>query len=250
MLAVGKAMALLDLLQARGRPMHLSELAQGSGYPKSTVYALLTSMRTYSYIEQQPDGRYYLGIRLFECGQAVSARWDVSAVAKPYLEQLAEVTGASAVITYLENGHIINLDQAAPRSGVRVLSEVGCRLPLHATAQGKLWLSARSDADVRALLAARGTPAFTPHTLTDPGTLLEQLARIRRAGYAIENGEYKIGLRAVCAPVFDRDGSARYAAGVVGLFRRIDSPEFESAIAAVKAAAEQISTALGWRDVP
>ena len=123
--SLGKAMRLLDILQEQGRPMHLAELAELAGYPKSSVYALLTSMRAYSYIEQRADGRYALGIRLYECGRTVSAAWDISSVARPYLEQLAEQTGASAVITYLENGHIINLEQVAGRSGVQVLSEVG-----------------------------------------------------------------------------------------------------------------------------
>ena len=246
--SLGKAMRLLDILQEQGRPMHLAELAQLAGYPKSSVYALLTSMRAYSYIEQRADGRYALGIRLYECGRTVSAAWDISSVARPYLEQLAEQTGASAVITYLENGHIINLEQVAGRSGVQVLSEVGTRLPLHATAQGKLYLATCPDAEARALLSARGMPAYTPHTLTELEPAMEQLAQIRRDGYAIENGEYKIGLRAVDMPVHDRDGTARYAVSVVGLFRRINSSEFEEAIAATLAAAQQIATALGYRE--
>lgn len=245
--ALGKAMELLDLLQAQRRPMTLAELSERSGYPKSTVYALLSSMRAYSYVEQRPDGRYALGIRLYECGRTVSDEWDVSSAARPHLELLAEATGASAVITYLENGHIIHLDQVAAKGGVQVLSELGARLPLHATAQGKLYLSLLSEADARALLNARGMPAFTPHTCTTADAVLEQLARIRQSGYAIENGEYKIGLRAVCAAVYDRDRSPRYAVGVTGLFRRIDSQEFEQATAAVQASAEQISNALGCR---
>ena len=245
--AIGKAMRLLDLMQQQRRPMSLAELAAVSGYPKSTVYTLLSSMRVFDYVEQRPDGRYYLGVRLYECGRAVSDQWDISAVARPYLERLAGLTGASAVISYLENGHIINLEQCAGHAGVQVLSEVGARLPLHATAQGKLYLSMCSEAEVRALLGASGMPAFTPHTLCSAEQLLPQLAQIRAQGCAVENGEYKIGLRAVCAAIHDRDGTPRYAVGVVGLFRRIDSQEFEAAAAAVQASAAQISAALGYR---
>ncbi|MBO4915966.1 MAG: IclR family transcriptional regulator, partial [Oscillospiraceae bacterium] len=195
------------------------------------------------------DGLYFLGMRLYECGRVVSAQWDISAVARPFLEQLAEQTGASAVVSYLGDGHILNLDQVAGRSGVQVLSEVGTQLPLHATAQGKLYLSSLSDADVCSILRARGMQMFTPHTLTAQEAVLEQLAQIRQNGCAIENGEYKIGLRAVCAPVFDRDGKLRYAVGVVGLFRYINSLEFDKAITATQACAQQISSALGCRSV-
>ena len=245
--SLGKAMQLLDLLLASRRPLSLAELTELSGFPKSTVYTLLSSMRAYSYIEQRPDGKYYLGIRMYECGRAVSAQWDISQAARPYLERLAELTGACAVVTYLKDGHIIHLDQCAGRVGVQVLSEVGIRLPIHATAQGKLFLAGCKDAEVRALLGAHSLPAFTPHTLTSAEEVLAQLPRIRSDGYAVENGEYKIGLRAVCAPVLDPDGAPCYAVGVAGLFRHVDSAEFEEAIAAVCACARQISAALGYR---
>ena len=245
--SVGKAMALLDLLLEQRRPMSLAELTERSGLPKSTVYTLLSRMRSSSYIEQKPDGKYFLGVRLYECGRAVSAQWDISGAARPYLERLTEMTGATAVITYLEDGHIINLEQFAGHAGVQVLSEVGTRLPLHATAQGKLYLAACTDAEVRSLLHAQGMPPFTPHTLTTEEALIEHLALIRQNGYAIENGEYKIGLRAVSAPVYDRDGAQHYAVGVVGLFRRIDSREFEEAIACTADTARQISASLGYR---
>ena len=245
--SVGKAMALLDLLLKHCRPLSLAELTELSGYPKSTVYTLLSSMRAYSYIEQKPDGKYYLGVRLYECGRAVSAQWDVSDVARPYLERLAELTRASAVISYMGNGHILHLEQFAGRGGVQILSEVGTRLPLHATAQGKLYLSTLKDADALALLNAQGLPSFTPHTLASSEAVLAHLALIRQNGYAIENGEYKIGLRAVCAPVFDRDGVRRYAVGVTGLFRHVNSSEFEAAIAATVETAQQLSAALGYR---
>ena len=246
--SVGKAMELLDLLLGQRRPMSLQELTERSGFPKSTVYTLLSSMRAYSYIEQKPDGKYYLGVRMYECGRAVSAQWDISGAARPYLERLAELTHSTAVITYMGNGHILHLEQFTGRAGVQVLSEVGTRLPLHATAQGKLYLSTCQDEEVRSLLHAQGMPPFTPHTLGTADAVLEQLALIRRSGYAIENGEYKIGLRAVCAPVYDQDGLPRYAVGVTGLFRHISSSEFEAATAATLETARQISVSLGCRE--
>ena len=71
--SVDKAMTLLEILLARRAPMTLQELSAASGYPKSTTHALLATMRTHAVIEQHSDGRYALGIRLFECGCAVSS---------------------------------------------------------------------------------------------------------------------------------------------------------------------------------
>ena len=63
----------------------------------------------------------------------------------------------------------------------------------------------------------------------------------------MENGEYKIGLRSVSAPVYDRRGDMGYALSVVGLFRKVRSQEFEGAVACVSAAAQQLSEAIGYR---
>ena len=116
--SLGKALELLDLLAARRRPMTLAELSEASGFPKSTTHLLLSTLRSYSYVEQRPDGKYFLGIRLYECGRVVSAEWDISAIAKPFLEQLAAQTGASAVVTYLGGGHIINAFNLSQHQGL------------------------------------------------------------------------------------------------------------------------------------
>ena len=245
--SVGKAMELLEVLLARRRPMSLGELTEAMGYPKSTLDALLATLRAYSAIEQREDGRYYLGVRLFECGCAVSEAWDITRAARPHLEQLAERTCASAFLSLLEGGTVISLDQCAASTGtgLQVVVEIGTRLPLHATAQGKLLLSRLSDSEALSRLSAAGMPAFTPHTITEPQRLMAALADIRRAGCAVEDGEYKIGLRAAAAPVLDRGGQLRYALGVVGLFRRVASEEFQRAMAETIRQARQLSAALG-----
>ena len=87
---------------------------------------------------------------------------------------------------------------------------------------------------------------FTPHTVTDPSALMREIETCRANGYAIENGEYKIGLRSVSAPVFDREGQMRYTLTVVGLFRHVASGEFEEAVDMVCAAAGKLSRELGY----
>ena len=78
--SVAKAIRLLDLLTAAGQPASLTELYQKTGWPKSTIHGLLSTMRESGLIEQTPNGRYWLGIRLFEYGCAVSNSWDIGAI--------------------------------------------------------------------------------------------------------------------------------------------------------------------------
>ena len=75
----------------------------------------------------------------------------------------------------------------------------------------------------------------------------QEIDRCRADGYAIENGEYRIGLRSAAAPVYTNEGQARYAVGVIGMFRSIRSEEFTAAVEEIRAAAAMISAALGCR---
>ena len=83
--SVAKAMELLQLLSDAGEAMTLTAISERAGLPKSTVFGLLTTMRDYDVITQHADGKYALGLRLFEYGCRASAFWNISSLARPYL---------------------------------------------------------------------------------------------------------------------------------------------------------------------
>ena len=100
-----------------------------------------------------------------------------------------------------------------------------------------------------AKLLSRAAPLtpFTPHTETDAAALLASLPACREAGFAVENGEYKIGLRSISAPVFTGGGTLKYVVSVLGMFRSVHSDEFAHAERAVVAAGQMLSAALGYQ---
>jgi IclR family acetate operon transcriptional repressor len=249
-LAIVKAFRLLDILSEARTPLSLAELSARSGWPKSTVYGLLVTMRKSAVIEQLADSRYFLGIRLFEYGCSVSGCWSISEIAHPFLQHLAETVGESVFLSILSRTETVTIDQARSREGLRVVSDLGTRLPLHCTSQGKIFLAAMEEQDVTRILSQNPPLAFTPHTLTNQDELREDLNTVRRQGFAIEDGEYKIGLRSVSAPIRDVSGQIKYAVGVVGMFRRIQSPEFQRIIELTTETAAQISAAIGYRAAP
>lgn len=244
--SLNKAITLLDILAGEDNGLKLSELSERSGYPKSTVHALLSTMRDRDLVNQTDGGRYTLGIKLFEYGATVSRNFDIGTLARPYLERLSSLTSSTAVISMIDSRGVVSFDYAFPAGGVRVIPEIGVRLPLHATSQGKLMLAYQSPrARDSALRSARLIP-YTPHTVTDETTLRESLSDILTRGCAVEDGEYKIGLRSVSAPVFDNSGAMRYALTTVGFFRRAQSNEFLSAIIETINQAKKLSAALGF----
>ena len=246
-LSVAKAMELLQLMSQAGKPLLLKELAALCGYPKSTVFGLLTTMRAYDVVTQTPDGRYALGMRLFEYGRQVERSWDISLVARPYMEHLCRETGASVMLSVYEGGSVITLGQVESREGLRIVSDIGSRLPVFCTSQGKVFLAHMSRAGAENLLQSQSLTQFTPHTITDIPSLLREVEVCRTQGYAIENGEYKIGLRSISAPIYNVGGKVQYTVGIIGMLRSTHSDEFRAAVQRVCATATMISAALGYR---
>lgn len=246
--SVARAMQLLDCLAKARRPLTLRDISQRTGLAKSTVHGILATMRANSVIEQsEDDGRYRLGIRLFEWGSLVSGSWDIIGIARSHLQDIAFRTGASASLSALSRGSVIIIDQVEPSSAFHVVSEVGSGVPLHSTSQGKLHLSFVSAVERRRLLAEHGMMAFTPHTVVTLEAMDQECEKIRRDGFSVEDGEHHIGLRSVSAPIFDISGNVPYAITVVGMFRRTSSDEFRAAERMVVDAAGEISRQLGYR---
>ena len=218
-LSVAKAMELLQIMNQAGKPLLLKDLAALCGYPKSTVFGLLSTMRGYDVVTQTPDGRYALGMRLFEYGRQVERSWDISLVARPYMEHLCRETGASVMLSVYESGSVITLDQVEARGGLRIVSDIGSRMPVFCTSQGKVFLAHMSRAGAENLLRGQSMTQFTPHTITDIPSLLREVETCRGQGYAIENGEYKIGLRSISAPIYNVEGKVQQ-----DFFGRIETP--------------------------
>lgn len=242
--SVAKAMKLLDLLAASAEPMGLAEISAATGWPKSTIHGLLSTMRETSVVAQDAEGRYMLGIRLFEYGCTLSSSWNIIETAKPFIQHVSYHTGEAVFLSILDQGEVITLDRAENRIGLPTSAEMGCRLPVHCTSQGKLFLSYMNEQERQTLLNRTELHAYTRHTITTMDGLEKEFKAIREQGYAVENGEYKVGLRSVAAPIFDSDGQVRYAIGIIGMFRQLETERFEQAVQVVRETAEKISKIL------
>lgn len=238
--SIEKAIRLLGQLAKAGQPLTLKALSEAEQMPKSTVHGLLAPLRAGGLVEQTQDGQYKLGIRLFELGCAVKSSWRMIDAAAPHLKNISLQTGQSVQLSTLDNGEVLMLDSQDSGSALRIVAQAGGRMPAHCTASGKAMLAYLTPAHARSIIKNSDMTSFTPHTL-QRGDMEAEFERIRQNGYAIENGEYRIGLRAVAAPIFDMDGLPTYAICVTGMFRHITSDEFQRATTLVVEAARALN---------
>lgn len=246
--SIEKSLRLIDTLAEAKQPLSLQEIAMRTGYAKSTVHRLLATLRTYDIIEQSPlDGRYLLGIHLFELGCSVSNKWDVTTVAKPYMQNIANKINESVCLAMLNRGEVLIISFIESTSAFHVVSRIGMKLPAHCTVQGKIMLAYLQPPQVKHIISEHGMQIYTPNTIHTWEGLEAELATTRERGYAIDNSEFHVGLHSIAAPIYDNNGQAIYSFSVVSMFHPTDSTEFQLAKQLVLEASEDISRALGYR---
>ncbi|MDR1580450.1 MAG: IclR family transcriptional regulator [Synergistaceae bacterium] len=247
--SIQKAFLLLDCFSEQNKPMSLQELSDTLTYPKSTVHHILSELRRQQVIEQEPEtGKYYMGIRLFNLGNAIRKSLDIFDVATPYMRQLCNTAHESVHLTKLSCLKLTIIHKFEPAENpLRIVLNIGVDMPMHATSHGKVTLAHLSEYQVKAILDNSPLKSFTAKTITSADKLMRQLVEIRARSYAVDDGERHIGLHSVASPVFDGSGSVVYGVGCVGMFNSVENPRFAVAIQTTVETAAKISSKLGYR---
>lgn len=255
--AVERALDVLELLETSDSRLSLTEIARRLSLPKGSAHRLLTALKSRGYIEQRGgiDGRggYGLGVRLVALAARSQGSWDVVRAALEPMRRLAQATGEGCQLSVRSGGRALCIARVPSPSHpeVALMGGIGSSFPLHAVAVGKALIAFAPEFERADYLAAGDGPlaAFTPQTIVAPGTLAAELESIRKDGIARDREEYKRGLRAIAAPIFDAEGTDAVAAIAVPLLAGGQGGGMEEAKIenAVRAAALEASRALGYR---
>lgn len=246
--SVERALLLIDLLAQEKREMSLTEISRKMGWPKSTVHGLLATLRHFQYVDQSPSTGYYqLGVRLFELGNLVARGWNIRAVARPLMQQLNFQLGETVQLATEDNGEVLYLEKLDSSQMMRIVSDIGSRLPMHCSGLGKVLLAYRPEAEARWIISTQGMRPMTMRTITSYSQLQKELVQVRRQGYAMDDREIMDSLRCVAAPIYNDEGKVKYAVSVSGMANNIQGRHLERTIEAVRKAAQDISFAMGYR---
>jgi DNA-binding IclR family transcriptional regulator len=245
--SVKRAIDLLRTFSLEEPELSVTDLSRRLGVHKSTISRLLSTLEEGGLVNRNPEtGRYRLGVGLIELAGLVVLHADLRRIARPALSQLAQLTQETVNLAVREGDEAINVEHVAP-SGRRILNIgwVGRRTPLHASSTGKILLAYLPKEEWSALLHQPLTP-FTEYTITDLVALQQELAQVRRRGYATGLEELEIGLNAVAAPVRDHYNRLIAAISTAGPTNRLTRERIEEQTAhQVMDCAQHISLALG-----
>ena len=208
MSSIDRAFQILFLLADSPEEMGVTEIGKRLSLSKSTVFRFLASMERLGVVQKNPaTSKYHLGLTLFELGNRVFIKKSMIDRFHPYLEDLAFQVKEIVNLAGLFQNELIYLDKIEANRSFQIRTYVGFHVPPHCTALGKAILAHMPETDVRRILMERGLPARTEKTITDPQKLMQELAAIRKQGYALDNEEFEDGLRCLAVPVFDSQGN-------------------------------------------
>ncbi|MDR1189409.1 MAG: IclR family transcriptional regulator [Bifidobacteriaceae bacterium] len=189
-----RTLQVLELLSANDQPMSIAQMSRVLGIPKSSLHGLIHTMADASWLSTDSSGtRFGLGLKSAVVSMSFLDRDLVVSLSKAALDKAAEVTGETIHLGRLDGDEIVYLAKRESRHALRLYSAVGRRLPAHATALGKAELARLSDAEVLARLPEALAP-LTPSTITSRKRLIEDLAKTRERGYAVDNEENTEGI--------------------------------------------------------
>jgi DNA-binding IclR family transcriptional regulator len=198
----------------RDRPaLTLSDLSRAVDVPLSTAHRLVGELCCWGALERDDDGRYRIGLRIWELGALAPRGLGLREAALPFMEDLYEVTHENVQLAVRDDDQVVFVERFAARNAVAVLTQVGGRFALPPTGVG-LVLLAHAPLDVQERVLARPLQRYTPFTLTDPRQLRRVLAEVRRTGVAVSDRQVTTDAVSVAAPIEVR-GSVVAALSVV-----------------------------------
>lgn len=190
---------ILQCISASRTPVRASELLATTRLSKSTLYLLLESLERKRWIERSGEG-YIMGLRLFELGSAYLRHDGLQEAFRRAAADFVTEHNEVVQLATLDGAEVVYLAREDSKRPVRLVSDIGMRLPAHCSALGKAIMAHMEDEAVAALLPPT-LVAFTEHTIVKLPKLLAALAQVRRTGVALDIEEVSAGLHCFAAYV-------------------------------------------------
>lgn len=249
--AVEKALDILNFLAEKEGALGIREIAKYLNLTRSTVSRILLTLASRDLVQKDElTKKYDLGTGILKLARALSDRIDLRKVARPVLESLRDEANETVFLAVLRKGEAIYLDRVDSEQSVVLDGKIGESVPAHCAALGKAILAFLPEDKVDNLIPMNDLQKFTENTLTEPEKLKEELRKISREGYAVDNEECIEHVRCVGAPIFDNEGNVVASISLAGPSFRITNKRIPALARFIKEAARAISKSLGYQSSP
>ncbi len=206
--SVDRAVDLLEALSRQDGEVSLNEISSLVGLNLSTCHHLLSTLMRRGYVQQVPRTKmYFLGNKIMELAQARTRQIDLIRLATPVLRRLKDESGETTILSAIQGHELTELATLDSEQMVKVGGGmIGKSNAAHATAGGKAIMAWLPEGEIAAIIGEKGMKQFTAKTITSLSDLLNELALVRRHGYAIDDEEFETGVLCVAAAIRNHSG--------------------------------------------
>jgi IclR family KDG regulon transcriptional repressor len=238
--SVIKAFTLLEVFTNDKKEWGVRELANKTGYNKSTTYRLLTTLVTLNAVQQNENEKYILGSKLFELGNRVSLYQSLINSARNSLIKIATDIEETILFGVLKNDQVFYLHKAESLQGLKISTSVGSYQPLHSTAIGKIILAFLPEKKQEQTLQKINYKTFTQNTIANTHQLKKELKEIEQQKYALDLEEFELGLICIALPVFNKNNECIGAISASGPSSRFELEKVAHYVSIIKKGISEI----------
>lgn len=246
---VGKALEVLDLVGAQGRPVRFAELQGLSRFPKATLYRFVQTLTNEGMLSFDPERQTYgLGIRLVRLAHNAWEQSSLAPIARRHIENLSAHVGETVHLAQLDHAQVLYVDKVNAREPLPMYSQAGKVGPAYCTGVGKVMLAYLDEELLARVIEQQSFHPFTPHTLNTEAKLRDELKAIRDRGYGFDREEHEPGIICVAHPILTPGGRLLGALSVTSSTGRTSLTALEEFVPIIKETANAISVeAAQWR---
>lgn len=240
-----RLITIMEMLAQAGIPMTPTDVNKKLGLPKPTIHRLFSTLEQEGFIERDLDGRHYSPARRSRTMAAsILSTTRLRTARAAILTELADKLGETCNISLPERDGMVYLERVETKWPLRFQLSIGSKVPLYCTASGKLYLSTLSKRSLMAYLEAMVLKPHAKNTITDIGSLIEELDMIAQRGYSIDNEEFIDDMVAVSVPIKSEQGLMMAALATHGPKSRIDLTAAESIANVLRQSADTLTRSM------
>ncbi|MFM6981045.1 MAG: IclR family transcriptional regulator [Micrococcales bacterium] len=195
----GRLLGVLGAFEGSSKPLSIKQISEKTGIPLSSAYRFVGDLEAWGALTKLKDGRYQVGMRIWELGQHAGVQ-QREHVIRPFLQDLFDVAHENVHMAVRQGANALYVDKIYGTKKLPTVSRIGSRLPLHATAVGRVLLAAEPTWFVNAYLD-KTLSAPTTKTVLSREALDRELRQVKRQGYSITVEQMRIGASSIAVPV-------------------------------------------------
>lgn len=221
--SVDRALRIIEFLAENPTGAGITEISKSLGLSKGTVHRLISTLKERDFAYQSSNTELYrLSYKILYLYNCISNNIDMFKVSRPIIRKFADKVDATVHLATLDEkrSNIVYIDRIEPMNSQKLFvmsSRVGKKAPCYCTAAGKILLSQYSDDEIRDIMKGEEYKTYTDKTIKNIDEFLEEIHKVRKQGYALDENEYDHGIICISIPIYNSNGKIDFAMSVTGL---------------------------------